>query len=192
MLNAGGLIKLHYHTNLDVLDFFSDSSGVLYYRGSPLFSNVQISEEEHNYLEKKEDGLFVDGTFIDRFSYLDNELYFDNKIVSREYTDQEITDMVNSLWVVNPYHTLGKIDLTYWFETVTDISTAKVYKNNSDTNMNIKINNPNTQNLVVKIDDTVTNDNSAVINVTLPSLSKLDIREANGNDINITVELIQG
>jgi len=110
MLEAGGLIKLHYHNHFDVLEAFSEVSGVLYYKDDPLFQNIQLSQQEHNHLVKKSDGLFVDGTFLDRFDYHDQELYFDDVIVSREYKDENISTMINTLWSTDPYLEIGKLN----------------------------------------------------------------------------------
>ena len=146
MLEAGGLIKLHYHWNYDILQLFSEENGILYYRSESLFKNLEISQAEHNHLSKNNDGLFVDGTFEDRFSYDSehDELYFDTRIVSREYTNQQITDMVNSLWTTDPFLEIGKVDMTYWLETLNDGASVKVYQNNSrDMNIQMKVLNPN-------------------------------------------------
>ena len=110
MIQAGGLIHLHYHDHIDVLESFTDVDGILYYRESPLFNNIQISSKAHNHLTKQTDGLFVDGTFLDRFSYANNELLFDNIIVSREYPEQTIKDMVDTLWTETPYKAITKVN----------------------------------------------------------------------------------
>ena len=177
MLNAGGLIKLHYHDNLEVLDLFTDENNVLYYRGVPLFTNIQLSEREHNHLIAVEDGLFVDGTFLDRFEYHDNELYFDDLIVSREYTDELVTDTVDELWDPNPYLQIGKIDLTYWFKLVFNSDKVKTYSNDSDMTMNVLIENPNNQELrVIIIGDTETVTDSDTIRVILSPDDQFQIR----------------
>ena len=114
MIEAGGLIKLHYHDHLDVLEALTDVAGILYYKESPLFSNIQISQVAHNHLTKKEDGLFVNGTFLDRFGYdsISDELLFDSRIVSRKYTETQIKNMVDSIWSgqSNVYGTITKIN----------------------------------------------------------------------------------
>ena len=114
MIEAGGLIKLHYHKHMEVLEELTDVSGILYYKESPLFSNIQISQATHNHLTKRADGLFVDGTFLDRFGYdsTNDELLFDNRIVSRKYTETQIKDMVDSLWTgqTNIYGSITKIN----------------------------------------------------------------------------------
>lgn len=190
MINAGGLLRLHYHLNKNVLDLFTEVSGVLYYNNSPLFSNISISQESHNYLTQLQDGLFVDGTFIDRFDYHDNELYFDNIIVSREYTNQSISDSIDELWVNNPYHDLGVIDLTYWFKTIYSSDKVQTYQNTSDMNMNLKITNPQYQLLNITIDEETTNNSLVTINIVLEPNSTISIKEAFDEDLDITVELV--
>lgn len=190
MLEAGGLIKLHYHSHFDVLEAFSDISGVLYYKDSPLFQNIQLSQREHNHLVKQSDGLFVDGTFLDRFDYHDQELYFDDVIVSREYEDEAISTMINTLWSTNPYLEIGKIDLSYWFELIYATNKIMIYQNNSDMPMNILIDNPNNQLLKISTGDTTINRNSEHINVTLLPEQRLNVQEnANENLQNITITL---
>lgn len=190
MLEAGGLIKLHYHSHFDVLEAFSDISGVLYYKDSPLFQNIQLSQREHNHLVKTSDGLFVDGTFLDRFSYHDQELYFDDVIVSREYTNEKISAMVSSLWATDPYLEIGKIDLSYWFELIYSTDKVLMYQNNSDMQMKMQIGNPTNQPLKLDVDGTVTNSNSNKINITLLPSQRLTIRDNTQDDLHgITITL---
>jgi hypothetical protein len=190
MLEGGGLIKLHYHNHFDVLEAFSEVSGVLYYRDSPLFQSIQLSQQEHNHLVNKSDGLFVDGTFLDRFDYHDQELYFDNIIISREYANEKVSSMVSSLWETNPYIEIGKIDLSYWLELVYSTDKVLIYQNNSDMQMNMQINNPNNQPLKLDVDDTVTNSNSNKINITLLPSQRLTIRDNTQDDLHgITITL---
>lgn len=190
MLEAGGLIKLHYHNHFDVLEAFSEVNGVLYYKDDPLSQNIQLSQQEHNHLVKASDGLFVDGTFLDRFSYHDQELYFDDVIVSREYTNEKISAMVDSLWATNPYLEIGKIDLSYWLELVYSTDKVLIYQNNSDMPMNILINNPNNQLLKITTGDTTVNRNSERISVTLLPEQRLNIQESSNEDLqNITITL---
>lgn len=190
MLEAGGLIKLHYHSHFDVLEAFSEVSGVLYYKDSPLFQNIQLSQREHNHLVKESDGLFVDGTFLDRFSYHDRELYFDDVIVSREYEDEVISAMIDTLWSTNPYLEIGKIDLSYWLELIYVTSKVVIYQNNSDMPMNILINNPNNQLLKITTGDTTVNRNSERISVTLLPEQRLNIQESANEDLqNIIITL---
>jgi len=191
MQQAGGLIKLHYHENYGVLELFNDVNGVLYYRNSPLFQNVQISQEPHNKLSKKSDGLYSDGTFIDRFEYVDDELLFDGVIVSREYPDETITDLVSSLWSPDPYLEIGKIDMTYWFVTNNDSDTKKIYENTSkDSIIDVLINNPNNQELYIKygINDLTSSDSE--ISIKLPVQSLLEINETNNAILDISVDLL--
>lgn len=191
MIEAGGLIKLHYHKNLDLLELFSEVSQVLYYRDKSLFWNLEISQLDHNHLIKKNDGLFVDGTFIDRFDYHDNELYFDDTIVSREYTDDQITEMVESLWVSDPFLTIGKLDLTYWFEAVYISDTVQTYENKSDSMMYVQINNPNNQTLEINCNYIINTHSNDVITKQLPAGMTIQIKEINGNPLNnITVKLV--
>lgn len=185
MLNAGGLIKLHYHDHFDVLESFNDINGVLYYKDAPLFQNIQISKYQHNHLVRKPDGLFVDGALLDRFDYHDNELYFDDIIVSREYNSQQITDMIDSLWSLNPYLTVGKIDQTYWFESVYSSDKLLNYRNNStDMTMHIAINNPNNQTLQIYNNDVPSYDNTSIIHVDLLPSTNLVVQEKDQNVLN--------
>ena len=197
MLEAGGLIKLHYHQHLELLEAFTDVDNILYYKNEPLFKNIQISSQSHNYLSKKSDGLFVDGTFLDRFSYHDNELYFDNKIVSREYTDQQITNMVNGLWTTNPYHTLGVIDYTYEPSIRTMI--PKINSGGLSggaiaaiVSMNIKILNPNGQMLAVRVIETTINYDNTEISKILTSGAEVSVHEASNEYLNnVSIVLVQ-
>lgn len=190
MIEAGGLIKLHYHNHFDVLEAFSEVSGVLYYKDSPLFQNIQVSQRAHNHLVKASDGLFVDGTFLDRFSYHDQELYFDDVIVSREYTDEKVSAMVSSLWTTDPYLEIGKIDLSYWLELIYSTDKVLMYQNNSDMQMKMQIGNPTNQPLKLDIDGTVTNSNSNKINITLLPSQRLTIRDNTQDDLHgITITL---
>lgn len=190
MLEAGGLIKLHYHNHFDVLEAFSEVSGVLYYKDKPLYQNIQVSQRTHNHLVEASDGLFVDGTFLDRFAYRNQELYFDDVIVSREYTNEKVSAMVDSLWATNPYLEIGKIDLSYWLELVYSTNKVLMYQNNSDMQMKMQIDNPNNQLLKLDIDGTVTNSNSTKINITLLPSQRLTIRENTQDDLHgITITL---
>ena len=190
MLQAGGLIKLHYHSHYDVIEALTDVSGILYYRDDPLFANIQISAESHNHLTRKTDGLFVDGTFLDRFSYHDNELYFDTKIVSREYTDQEITDMVNALWTIDPYLPIGKLDMSYWLSLIYDIPTQRNYKNISDSALNVMITNNNAQELKITIDGVETITQQTQIPIIIDSNKMLIIMSNDNSELDIIVETL--
>lgn len=190
MLKAGGLIKMHYHDHYEVLESFYDVDGVLYYREKPLFLNITISPNEHNYLTKLENGLFVDGTFLDRFSYENDELLFDNIIVSREYEDQKIQDMVTSLFNKDTFHEIGKIDLNRFFETISIQDTELTYKNNSDMDMTLAIINPTRQTLVIVSGENTDTNNMANITYILHGGKTIDIQEINGEILNdITVKI---
>ena len=137
------------------------------------------------------DGLFVDHALLDRFEYHDNALYFDNVIVSQEYTDEIITDMVSGLWSSDPYLEIGKIDLSYWLKRTFASEKVLAYTNTSDTDMNIRINNPEYQLLSLFYNNETVTNNSNKILITLESDTAIQIREANGNDLNnITVNCI--
>ena len=190
MIEAGGLIRLHYHKNLDLLELFSETNQVLYYRDKSLFWNLELSQLPHNRLVKQNDGLFVDGTFTDRFSYHDNELYFDHVIISHEYTDNEIIGLIDSLWTPNPYEQLGKIDLSYWFELITANTKTLAYKNNSDSTMYLLITNPNNQSLKIEIDGNLSYSSDTEINMTLLTGQQIIVRENDFNELqNVVVTL---
>lgn len=142
MAGTGSLIKTHIHEHYLVLEKFNEIDGILFYNNSPLFMNIQLSENENNIITKEEDGLFVDGSFLNRFEFKDNELYFDDIIVSREYTDQQITDMIDELWVANSFHEIGILDLTPWLKQTYKSNNLLIYKNTYGKNIPIVINNP--------------------------------------------------
>ncbi len=191
MQQAGGLIKLHYHTNLSLLELFSETNNILYYRGSPLFQNIQISQKQHNKLTRESDGLFVDGTFIDKFEYINGELLFDGIIVSREYTNQQIINTINSLWSPDPYLEIGKIDMTHWFVLHNDSNIKKVYENTSkDTVLDLLITNQDNQDLIIKYGVNTLNSNDSEISIKLPANSYLEVKESSDATLNITIELL--
>ena len=51
--------ELHKHSNKNILDKLSDVSGTLNYNGTPIQTEIQISQESDNALEKRTDGLYV-------------------------------------------------------------------------------------------------------------------------------------
>ena len=51
--------ELHKHGNKNILDKLSDVSGTLNYNGTPIQTEIQISQESDNALEKRTDGLYV-------------------------------------------------------------------------------------------------------------------------------------
>lgn len=155
MIEAGGLIKLHYHNNFDILELLSETGGILYYNNKPLFHNVHISLTQNNILEKKEDGLFVDGTFLKRFTYSDNELRFDNVIVSREYSDDDIQTSINNVWTGNTqFHQIGHLDLSYFLQVIQNDIYRYECINNYRSTMHLKIDNPEEIVLELYLDST--------------------------------------
>ena len=48
--------------NKDILDKLSDISGTLNYNGTPIQTEIQISQESDNALEEKDDGLYVNNS----------------------------------------------------------------------------------------------------------------------------------
>ena len=105
MADTGSLIQLHKHNNFEVLEYLEDSDGKLYYKDVPIYTAV--SESPNNAITTLTDGIFVDNTYflskeqyelLSKFSFKDNELYYDGIIVSREYQNNQIDNMISSLW----------------------------------------------------------------------------------------------
>ena len=96
MSDTGSLIQLHSHTNLELLEFLSDDNGNLYYKGVPIY--IQVSKDKNNAIQKLPDGIFVDNSIISRLSTKDDRLYFDNVLVTQEYTERDIEIMIIGLW----------------------------------------------------------------------------------------------
>lgn len=96
MSKSGSLIQLHSHTNLELLELLSDVDNKLYYRGIPIYT--QISSNENNAIKKLNDGIFVDNSIISRLSTNDDKIYFDNKLITQEYTETEVQNMITDLW----------------------------------------------------------------------------------------------
>lgn len=105
MSNAGSLIQLHFHDNLEVLNNLSDTNGILYYQGSPVFPSV--SKKDNNGIILEADGLYMSNltmlnatqyNIVSRFSYDNGALLFDNIIVSQEYTELQIRVMLDTMW----------------------------------------------------------------------------------------------
>lgn len=116
MVQAGGLIRLHFHDNIDVLDKFKYKDGVLYYDGiplqanaKPLYQSIDISKKANNILTSNSDGLFVDGSLLNRFSYdtTTKELKFDNVVISMDEDDTKVSDETEKLWATDPYTALS-------------------------------------------------------------------------------------
>ena len=68
---------------------------------------MQISSKENNGITLEPDGLFMSNLtmlnttqyyLVSRFSYIDGRLFFDNTVVSQEYTYDQIEAMVSDLW----------------------------------------------------------------------------------------------
>ena len=107
MPSTGSIIQLHHHNNFELLEFLTEDNGNLYYKSKPVYTPISLSE--HNAIQTKDDGFYVDGkNFIDdtehdilsRFSFKNANLYFDNIVVSREYQRPAIQLMIVELWEV--------------------------------------------------------------------------------------------
>jgi len=105
MSNPGSLIQLHFHENFDVLNGLSDTDGILYYQGSPIFPG--ISKKDNNGIILEADGLYMSNltmlnatqyNIVSRFSYDNGALLFDGVIVSQEYTELQIRVMLDTMW----------------------------------------------------------------------------------------------
>lgn len=120
-MEAGSLIQLHKHKNFEVLELLEDSDGKLYYKGIPIYTAV--STKSNNAIITLADGIYVDGScflsgdqydLLTGFSYKNGELYYNDVIVSREYQDNAIYDMITAVWAKlnaeypeNPVETQG-------------------------------------------------------------------------------------
>lgn len=105
MSNAGSLIQLHFHDNIDVLNRLTDSNGILYYQGAPIFPSV--SKRADNALTTVADGLYISNRTmlsvvqydtLSRFYYDRGVLYFNDVVVSQAYTDLELQEMLSEVW----------------------------------------------------------------------------------------------
>ncbi len=96
MAKSGSLIQLHSHTNLEILEFLSDVDDNLYYKGIPIYT--QVSSDRNNAIKKLPDGIFVDNSILSRLSAKDDKIYFDNKLITQEYTENEIQNMITGMW----------------------------------------------------------------------------------------------
>ena len=105
MSSTGSLIQLHHHENFELLEHLTDNSGILYYKNAPVFPG--ISSRENNGIALEPDGLFMSNltmlnynqyNLVSRFSYIDGRLFFDETVVSQEYTEDQIAAMVTELW----------------------------------------------------------------------------------------------
>lgn len=109
MSKTGSLIQVHSHDNLEILDKLSDTNGILYYQGSPIFPSV--SKKQHNGLVIEPDGLYVDHStvlsaeqykLVTGFTQVNGELFFNGSPVTPMVTDQEIQKaIIDTLAILN-------------------------------------------------------------------------------------------
>lgn len=96
-MQAGSLIPMHAHGNMEVLDKLSENTDKqLLYDGKLI--DAAISKEANNLVERKSDGLFVDGELLGEFSYVNGVLKFKGITVSQEYDKRSVTAMIYELW----------------------------------------------------------------------------------------------
>ena len=89
--------ELHKHNNKDILDKLSDVSGTLNYNGTPIQTEIQISQESNNALEEKDDGLYVpkSATLEEANKQID-ELKKQNELLQKEIDSLDsIIDSIN-------------------------------------------------------------------------------------------------
>ena len=89
--------ELHKHNNKDILDKLSDVSGTLNYNGTPIQTEIQISQESNNALEEKDDGLYVpkSATLKEANKQID-ELKKQNELLQKEIDSLDsIIDSIN-------------------------------------------------------------------------------------------------
>lgn len=97
MPSTGSLIPLHSHDNLAILKELSqNASKQLLYRGKMI--DASLSAEDNNFIERKTDGLYVDGSIIKDFSFKNGVLLYKGVTVSQEYDSRTVTAMVYELW----------------------------------------------------------------------------------------------
>lgn len=91
--------ELHKHDNKDILDKLSDVSGTLNYNGTPIQTEIQISQESDNALEEKDDGLYVPkSTTSEETEKQINELKKQNALLQEEITALgNILDSINKV-----------------------------------------------------------------------------------------------
>lgn len=122
MADTGSLIRIHYHENqLDVLDFLSDEDGKLYFKNAPVYT--QVSSDSKNAITKLPDGIFVDGSYfltetqynvLTQFSYDNSLLKFGDRVISWEYTLQQIQLTNKEIWdVLNPEYPQDDLVIGY-------------------------------------------------------------------------------
>lgn len=107
MSEIGSIIKLHQHNNFPVLEKITDNEGKLFYNNNPIY--ISISKEEHNAIVKKDDGIFVDNKnylndeqfqTLTKITFVNGDLKFDNKVISWDYTKDQITRTNLNIWDV--------------------------------------------------------------------------------------------
>lgn len=97
MPSTGSLIPFHSHDNINILKALSENtSQQLLFHGKLI--DAAVSQEENNFLERKNDGLYVDGSIIKDFAYKNGVLLFKDVTVSQEYDKRAVTAMVYELW----------------------------------------------------------------------------------------------
>ena len=91
--------ELHKHGNKDILDKLSDVSGTLNYNGTPIQTEIQISQESDNALVEKDDGLYVPkSTTLEQTEEQINELKKQNALLQNEITTLgNILDSINKV-----------------------------------------------------------------------------------------------
>lgn len=89
--------ELHKHNNKDILDKLSDVSGTLNYNGTPIQTEIQISQESNNALEEKDDGLYVPkSTTLEATNKQIEELKKQNALLQNEINSlNTIIDSIN-------------------------------------------------------------------------------------------------
>ena len=97
--------QIHKHNNKDILDKLSDVSGILNYDGTPVHTEVQISKDGNNALEKRNDGLYVPKENIcteDEVKKMIEDLW--NKLNNQNTPSQkEYNFMTNDNLYINTY-----------------------------------------------------------------------------------------
>lgn len=88
--------QIHKHENKEVLDSLSDVGGTLNYNGTPIQTEIEISQDEYNALEKKKDGLYVPKSMTEETAVLEiEELKRQNKLLQEEI--DSISEMLDSI-----------------------------------------------------------------------------------------------
>lgn len=89
--------QIHKHENKDILDKLSDVSGTLNYNGTPIQTEIQISQESDNALEEKSDGLYVPkSTTLEATNEQIDELKKQNALLQEEINSLDsIIDSIN-------------------------------------------------------------------------------------------------